>query len=125
MEATGRLWIGFGSLTGLSAVAVAAAAAHGLPGRLDAASLVMVQSAVQMQGWHALALLFAGLWTPRGGIMATAAGAAFTAGIILFCGTLYALALLGVRLSAVAPAGATLLMLGSLLLGVSALRRAR
>ena len=108
---------------GLGAVAMAAAAAHALPARLDAASLEMVRSALQMQGWHALALLFTGLWAPRGGIVSHLAGAAFAAGLVLFCGAVYALALFGVRAAAVAPAGGLLLMVGWLLLGISALRR--
>jgi uncharacterized membrane protein YgdD (TMEM256/DUF423 family) len=124
MEAVGRLWIGCGSITGLGAVAVAAAAAHALPDRLDAPSLEMVRSALQIQGWHALALLFTGIWARRGGTAAHLAGAAFVAGLLLFCGAVYARALFGVRLPAVAPTGGSLLMLGWLLLGLSALRRA-
>jgi uncharacterized membrane protein YgdD (TMEM256/DUF423 family) len=79
-----RLWIGAGSLIGFTAVAMAAGTAHGLPERIDAASLQMVRNAVQMQGWHALALLFTGLWAARGGIAVHLAGAAFVAGVLLF-----------------------------------------
>ncbi|MBV8401068.1 MAG: DUF423 domain-containing protein, partial [Acetobacteraceae bacterium] len=43
-------------------------------------------------------------------------------GLVLFCGAVYALALGGLRLPAVAPAGGVLLMLGWLLLGIAALR---
>jgi uncharacterized membrane protein YgdD (TMEM256/DUF423 family) len=121
--ALSRLWIGAGSLIGLTAVAMAAGAAHGLPERIDATALQMLRNAVQMQGWHALALLFAGLWSARGGIAAHLAGAAFVAGALLFCGAVYALALFGIHAPAVAPIGGTLLMLGWLLLGISALRR--
>ena len=121
--ALSRLWIGAGSLIGLTAVAMAAGAAHGLPERIDATALQMLRNAVQMQGWHALALLFTGLWSARGGMAAHLAGAAFVAGVLLFCGAVYALALFGVRTPAVAPFGGTLLMLGWLLLGISALRR--
>ena len=56
-----RIWIGFGGLAGLTAVALAAVAAHA---GLDPAPLEMLRSGVQMQGWHALALLFTGLWAP-------------------------------------------------------------
>ena len=125
METVARVWVGFGALVGLGAVAMAATAAHALPKRLDAASLEMVRSALQMQGWHALALLFTGLWAPLGGIAAHLAGAAFVAGLLLFCGAVYALALLGVHLPAVAPIGGTLLMLGWLLLGLSVFRRGK
>jgi len=75
-----------------------------------------------MQGWHALALLGAGLWAARGGRLADAAAAAFVIGMLLFCGAVYARGLAGVSLGVVAPTGGTFLMLGWLLLGASALR---
>jgi uncharacterized membrane protein YgdD (TMEM256/DUF423 family) len=122
LDAVGRVWIGLGSISGLGAVAMAAVAAHAPPARLDAASLEMVRSAVQMQGWHALALLFAGQWARRGGLAAHLAGAAFVAGLLFFCGAVYALAFFAVHLRGMAPTGGSLLMLGWLLLGLSALR---
>jgi uncharacterized membrane protein YgdD (TMEM256/DUF423 family) len=100
---------------------MAAVAAHGLGG-LDPAAQRMVGSAVQMQGWHALALLAAALWSPRGGRMAHAAALAFAVGTVLFCGAVYEQGLTGTSLGLVAPTGGTILMLGWLLLGVSALR---
>lgn len=117
----GRLWMVLGSFAGLGAVAMAAFAAHGLGG-LEPKALHMVDSGVQMQGWHALALLATGLWHQRGGRWADAAGFAFTVGIILFCGAVYCLALTGTSTGGVAPAGGTLLMIGWLLLGLSAIR---
>ncbi|HEX3405152.1 MAG TPA: DUF423 domain-containing protein [Acetobacteraceae bacterium] len=119
-----RVWIGLGALAGLTAVAMAAVAAHGLGG-LDPAALAMVRSGIEMQGWHALALLACGLWAPRGGKLADWAGAAFAVGIVLFCGAVYALGIGGVRLGVTAPIGGTLLMLGWLLLGLSALLATR
>ncbi len=116
-----RLWIGLGALAGLAGVAMAAVAAHGLSA-LDPAALRMVNSAVQMQGWHAPALILAGIWAPRGGRFAHLAGAAFALGLLLFCGAVYSLALRGVSWGLVAPAGGVLLMLGWALLGLSALR---
>jgi uncharacterized membrane protein YgdD (TMEM256/DUF423 family) len=120
-----RIWIGLGAMAGLTGVAMAAAVAHGLPDRLDAAALQMVRNAVQMQGWHALALVLCGVWASRGapGLVGWAAGA-FALGLVLFCGAVYALALAGTRLPAVAPLGGLLLMLGWALLGVAALRAA-
>lgn len=115
-----RTWIGLGALAGLTAVGMAALAAHGLNG-LDPAALTAIRSGIQMQGWHALALLACGLWAPRGGRLANFAGAAFALGIVLFCGAVYAVGLGGVQLGILAPVGGTLLMLGWLLLGISAL----
>ncbi len=62
-----RLWVGLGALAGLLAVAIAAAAVHVLPGRVGPGGQALVQSALRIQGWHALALLFCGLWAPRDG----------------------------------------------------------
>lgn len=117
----GRIWIGCGSLAGLGAVAMSAYAAHGLTS-LDTARLAMVQSAIQMQGWHALALVACGIWAARGGRLAVLAGAAFTLGMLLFCGDIYALVLADIHLAPAAPIGGTLLMLGWALLGASAIR---
>jgi len=114
-----RIWIGLGSLAGFGAVAMAAFAAHGIS---DPASLRIVSNGVQMQGWHALALLGTGLWAPRGGRLADAAGLAFALGLVLFCGAVYSLGLAGASWGILAPTGGILLMLGWLLLGASALR---
>jgi uncharacterized membrane protein YgdD (TMEM256/DUF423 family) len=119
-----RLWMAIGALAGLSAVTMAALTAHGLEG-LDPAAQQMVRSALEMHGWHALALLACGLWAPRGGRLADAAGAAFAVGLVLFCGAVYPLALDGIRLPLVAPIGGTLLMAGWLLLCLSILFPAR
>jgi uncharacterized membrane protein YgdD (TMEM256/DUF423 family) len=116
-----RIWIILGSLAGCGAVGMAAFEAHGLA-RLDPAALHIVDSAVRMQGWHALALLAVGLWAPRGGLLADVAGGAFAAGLVLFCGAVYSLGLSGVSWGILAPTGGTLLMIGWLLLGASALR---
>ncbi len=116
-----RIWIGLGSLAGLGAVAMAAVAAHGL-GQLDPAARQMVGSAVQMQGWHALALLAAALWAPRGGRLADAAALAFAVGTTLFCTGVYVQGLTGTSLGWVAPTGGIVLMAGWALLGLSALR---
>jgi uncharacterized membrane protein YgdD (TMEM256/DUF423 family) len=115
-----RIWIALGSLAGLTAVAMAALAAHGIAW-LDPPALAMMRSAIEIQGWHALALLACGLWSPSGGRLAAWAGAAFALGIVLFCGAVYAVALSGPRLGIIAPLGGTLLMVGWLLLGLSAI----
>jgi uncharacterized membrane protein YgdD (TMEM256/DUF423 family) len=116
-----RLWIGLGALAGFFSVAMAALAAHGLEA-IGPTRLAMLHNAVQIQGWHALALLFCGLWAPRGGRLADAAGAAFTLGLLLFCGSVDTLALANVSLGLLAPVGGTLLMLGWVFLLVSAWR---
>jgi uncharacterized membrane protein YgdD (TMEM256/DUF423 family) len=114
-----RLWIILGALAGFGTVAMAGYAAHGIT---DPTALRIVSSGVQIQGWHALALLATALWAPHGGRLAHAAGATFTIGLILFCGSVYGLALAGMSRGFLAPIGVILLMLGWLLLAASALR---
>jgi uncharacterized membrane protein YgdD (TMEM256/DUF423 family) len=119
-----RLWLALGALAGLTAVGLAAWAAHGAPARLDPARLGILANGIQMQGWHALALLATGLWAERrGGALAHLAGAGFALGLILFCGGVYAVAIGGVSLGSVAPAGGIALMAAWALLGLSALIR--
>ena len=59
-------WVACAS-TGNTSASMAAYAAHGLPAQLDQARLQMVRNAVEMQGWHALALVACGIWSARGG----------------------------------------------------------
>lgn len=117
-----RLWLAFGALAGLGAVALSAYAAHG--SGLDPARLASLQNGITMQGWHALALLATALLAERRpGLPAHLAGAGFALGIILFSGAVYAVSLGGVSLGGVAPIGGVLLMLGWASLFVAALRR--
>ncbi len=118
-----RLWIGLGGLLGPGAVGMAAAAAHALAG-LTPAALRVVESGVQMQGWHALALLGCGVWAPRGAAAgALRPAAAFALGTLLFCAAVYCVGLPASRSAAVAPTGGMLLIAGWLLLrGVRAVR---
>ena len=119
-----RLWIVIGGILGAGAVGMAAAAAHALSG-LSPAALRAVESGVQIQGWHALALVACGLWAQRRGGLAHWAAGAFAVGTALFCTAVYAFGLAGVSLAAVAPTGGMLLITGWLLLAASALQRDR
>ena len=117
-----RVWLGFGAAAGAIGVALAAWLAHGAPARLDAARLGMAQNAAAMLGWHAPALLAAGLWAERrAGRLPHLAGGAFALGLLLFCGGVLG-AIGGVRLGPVAPVGGSLLIGGWLLLLLAALR---
>ncbi len=121
-----RVWLALGALAGLTAVGLSAWAAHGAPARLEPGALASLANGIQMQGWHALALLATGLWAGRGGgLPAHLAGGAFALGIVLFCGAVYAGAIGGVSLGRVAPAGGMTLMAGWALLFVSAAWRRR
>ena len=120
MDTPYRAWVAAGALAGLLAVAAAAGGAHLAAGGGTAARAV--GSAVQMHGWHALALVGVGLWGTRGGVLGHLAGIAFSLGLLLFCGSIYLGALGGPHIGPVAPVGGTAFMLGWVLLGASALR---
>jgi uncharacterized membrane protein YgdD (TMEM256/DUF423 family) len=72
-------------------VALGAFGAHGLKARLSAEALGVWQTAVQYHAWHSLGLLAVGLSIES--IWAKAAAWLLVAGILLFSGSLYALAL--------------------------------
>jgi len=129
-ESTAYRWIlAAGALLALLAVAAGAFAAHGLRDTLDAYRLGIFETAARYQMYHALALLgvaalAAGQRLPRGWL--AVAALAFCAGIPLFSGSLYALALGAPRwLGAITPIGGLLFMLGWLAVFVAALRSHR
>ncbi len=119
-----RLWLGLAGLLGLTGVMMAALAAHALPGRIGPAALGFVHTAIEMQMWHALALLGCGILARLGAgrRRVAVAGTGFALGTVLFCGALYTLALTGQELPAVAPTGGFLVMLGWVSLGSLAAR---
>ena len=105
---TARFALTMGALLALVAVALGAFGAHALKGRLEPDMATVWQTAAQYHGWHALALVAAGLLLlhrPDAGAIAAAAWL-FAAGVVLFSGSLYLLALTGARwLGAVTPFG--------------------
>lgn len=124
MTVTALIVLGAG-FAGL-AVALGAFGAHGLEARLTERALATWQTGVQYQFLHAFALLaIAALWTRLADGWGTTAAVAFVLGILLFSGSLYALAMGAPRvLGAVAPVGGTLFILGWIALAVAALRHA-
>lgn len=126
MGIIGRIWLAFAGLNAAVAVGSGAYATHALadPGLEKAQD--WVRTAGQYQLWHALALVAVLLLAGRaGGAARLAAGLAgwlFLAGMVLFCGTLYALAL-GVTLPVpnTAPLGGTAFMAGWGALALAAL----
>lgn len=118
-----RLWLFLGAIAGLVAVGLAAWAAHGTPAGFEGAQRRAIDNALMIQGWHALALIAAGLMAENGRRLAHLAGTAFAAGTILFCAAVWWSALGHPSLGGVAPAGGMLLMAGWALLAISALKR--
>lgn len=118
-----KLFLAIAALYGLSGVALGAFAAHGLKGRLDEYSLGIMQTATQYQLIHAVAMLaILGLpWAADR--LVQAALICFALGVLLFSGSLYALALSGIKaLGAITPIGGLLFLVGWGLLLVLAFR---
>ena len=109
-----RLFFGLGAASAFIAVALGAFAAHGLKARLGADLLATFEVGVRYHMFHALALL-AVAWacTRWPGAPVLAAGWLFVAGTLLFSGSLYALALTGLRgLGIITPFGGLALLAG-------------
>lgn len=110
---------------GFLAVAFGAFGAHALKARLSPEAMAWFQTGVQYQTWHVLAALVALLFwriAPAETGFRTAA-LLFLGGVLVFSGSLYALALTGVRwLGAITPLGGVAFLLGWLLLLRSGLR---
>ncbi len=120
-----RLFFALGTLSALTAVGAGAFGAHGLRSRLTPDLLTVFETAARYQMYHALALL-AVAWavTRWPGPWAVRAGWLFVAGTVLFSGSLYALALSGVRwLGAVTPLGGAAFLAGWGCLLLAAVRR--
>jgi uncharacterized membrane protein YgdD (TMEM256/DUF423 family) len=108
---------------GFLAVALGAFGAHALQSRLPADRLAIFETGVRYQMYHALALVAVALVLQWGGQarLATWAGWAFVAGIVIFSGSLYALVLTGVRTwGAVTPIGGLAFLAGWALLAMAA-----
>lgn len=106
-------------------MALGAFAAHALKGRVAPDLLVVFETGVRYQMYHALALL-AVAWacTRWPGRAVYASGWLFVAGTLIFSGSLYALSLSGARwLGAVTPLGGLALLAGWLSLAWAAWKR--
>jgi len=117
-----RTFIFVGALMGFVGVGLGAFGAHGLKGRLTAEMLAVFETGVRYQMYHALALLALGALMSRlEGRAVVVAGWSFTAGILIFSGSLYALALSGVTmLGAITPIGGVAFLIGWIALAIAA-----
>lgn len=119
-----RTFLLLGSLAAFAAVALGAFGAHGLRDVLPADRLQIFETGVRYQLYHAFALIVAGFLTRRRrGRAAPAAGWLFALGILVFSGSLYVLALSGVRAwGAVTPIGGLAWLVAWLLVAFSSAR---
>ena len=114
------------AINGFLAVAAGAFGAHALQGRLDAHALSLFETAARYHMYHALAIGLAAFAARTGqSSAANVAAIFFLAGIVLFCGSLYALALTGIRGLAVAtPFGGLAFLAGWAALALAAAKSA-
>lgn len=105
-------------LAGL-AVAAGAFGAHMLKSMLEPAMLTVFETAARYQMYHSLGMVATGLAGRAFDCPQVArAGWCFAAGMILFCGSLYCVSLLGIRwLGAITPIGGLAFIAGWSLLG--------
>jgi uncharacterized membrane protein YgdD (TMEM256/DUF423 family) len=122
MKPMDRTFMFVGALMGFVGVGLGAFGAHALKGRLSPDMLAVFETGVRYQMYHALALLAtAALMSRSEGRAVVVAGWSFTAGILIFSGSLYALALTGVTmLGAVTPLGGLAFLIGWVALTIAA-----
>jgi uncharacterized membrane protein YgdD (TMEM256/DUF423 family) len=127
-----QIWIGLGAAFAFLSVGCGAFGAHGLESKLEPRMLAIWETAARYQMYHALGLIGLGLWagqrlqqagagsTPSS---VTVTGWAFTIGIVLFSGSLYALALSGIKvLGAITPLGGVAFLIGWIAFAVAAFK---
>ena len=122
-----RRFFALGAMLAMIGVAAGAFGAHALKSRLTPDMLAVFEVGVRYQLVHALALL-AVAWaiTRWPGRAVLYAGALFIAGIVLFSGSLYLLALTGERsLGAITPFGGVAFLAGWACLAWAASRSSR
>lgn len=125
MTSAAKIFLAAGGLAALVAVALGAFGAHALKGRLSPELLTVWHTAVEYHLFHALGLLAVGLVAAQlaESTLLKWSGWLMLAGIVLFSGSLYALALTGVRwLGAVTPAGGTAFLAAWALFVIAILR---
>ncbi|MBL8523626.1 MAG: DUF423 domain-containing protein [Betaproteobacteria bacterium] len=125
MNANAQQLIGSGAVLAFLGVALGAFGAHALKAKLAADMLAVYQTGVQYHLWHALGVVLIGIvaqllpaskWMPI-------AGWTMVAGVVVFSGSLYALAISGVRvLGAITPIGGVALLAAWLLLSYGVIK---
>ncbi len=102
--------VAVGAVNAAIAVAAGAFGAHALREKLDPRALEIFETAARYQMVHALALILCGIIASKG---AATAGWVLQAGIVLFSGSLYVLALTGLKgLGAITPLGGLAFLIG-------------
>jgi uncharacterized membrane protein YgdD (TMEM256/DUF423 family) len=126
ITAVDRTFLLIGAILGFLGVALGAFGAHGLKNRLSPEMLEVFDTGVRYHMYHTFAVLIvaAAIGHIGNARLLAMAGWFFFAGILLFSGSLYALALTSVGiLGAITPIGGLLFLIGWACLAVFALAR--
>ena len=120
-----QLWLILGAASAFLSVAAGAFGAHALRARLAPDLLTIFETGARYHMYHSLGLIAIGLLMQlRPSPLLHGAGWAMLVGILLFSGSLYALALSGVRaLGAITPLGGLGFLTGWLLFALAAWRQ--
>lgn len=121
---TAKIFLTLAGIFGALGVAIGAFGAHALEGKLDERAIAIFETGARYQLVHAVALAIVALLALQSGdsdssTPLTMAGWSYCVGILLFSGSLYALALSGVKiLGAIAPLGGTAFIVGWIALAI-------
>ncbi len=121
-----RTFLIIGAAVAFIGVGVGAFGAHGLRGRISPEMLAVFETGVRYQMYHAFAILITAIAVSHmDGRLVRMAGWLFTSGIVIFSGSLYALALSGISmLGAVTPLGGLAFLAGWACLIIAAIGHA-
>ena len=126
MSISAKILLALGSLNAALAVLLGAFGAHALKDRLDESMMNVYQTAIQYHFYHALGLVLVGILAlhfPSSSLLRWS-GTALIAGILLFSGSLYLLAISNVRwLGMITPIGGMAFVTGWVLLLVAVARQ--
>ena len=120
-----KITIILGSINAMLAVILGAFGAHGLKSRLTEDLLAVYQTGVQYHFYHSLGLILIGViaWQMPGSVWLKWSAWIMLAGIVLFSGSLYLLALTNMRwLGMITPIGGIAFIVAWLLLLVAAVK---
>jgi len=125
MPTSAKAFLILGAIAMFTAVALGAFGAHALKGELAPDLLAIYRTGVEYHFYHALGLLAVGLLSLRmpQSKPLRASGALMATGIVVFSGSLYLLALTGVRaLGAATPFGGVAFLLAWALFALAVLK---
>ncbi len=125
MPPVARLFIGLGSINAALAVVFGAFGAHALKARISPQMLEVYHTGAQYHFYHALGMLLVGVLATQlqNSDALKLSGFLMLAGIVLFSGSLYLLAITGITwLGAITPLGGLAFIAAWVVLALAALR---